>query len=68
MKNIRFLPKNVHFLVVKFSIYLNRCVFVMSRDSDQKPRSAASDLGQHCLPVTRLGVFSHQRFVFLDFL
>ena len=30
MKNIRiFLPENFHFLVVKFSIYLNRHVFVM---------------------------------------
>ena len=30
MKNIRFfLSENFHFLVVKFSIYLNRCVFVM---------------------------------------
>ena len=31
MKNIRFfLPENFHFLVVKFSIYLNRRVFVLS--------------------------------------
>ena len=30
MKNIRFfLPENFHFLVVKFSMYLNRRVFVM---------------------------------------
>ena len=30
MKNIRiFLFENFHFLVVKFSIYLNRCVLVM---------------------------------------
>ena len=30
MKNIRiFYPKNCHFLVVKFSVYLNRRVFVM---------------------------------------
>ena len=30
MKNIRFfLSENFPFLVVKFSIYLNRCVFVM---------------------------------------
>ena len=26
-----------------------------SGDPDQTPRSAASDLGLHCLPVTRLG-------------
>ena len=32
MKNIRFfLSENFHFLVVKFSVYLNRLVFVMSR-------------------------------------
>ena len=31
MKNIRiFLSENVHFLVVKFSVYLNRHVFVMT--------------------------------------
>ena len=31
MKNIRnFLYENFHFLVVKFSVYLNRRVFVMS--------------------------------------
>ena len=30
MKNIRiFYPKNCHILVVKFSVYLNRRVFVM---------------------------------------
>ena len=30
MKNIRiFLPENFHVLVVKFSVYLNRHVFVM---------------------------------------
>ena len=29
MKNIRFLSRNFHFLVVKFSVYLNRHVFVM---------------------------------------
>ena len=38
MKNIRiFLPENFHFLVVKFSVYLNRHVFVMmilSMDSE----------------------------------
>ena len=32
MENIRFfLSENFHFLVVKFSIYLNRRVFVMGR-------------------------------------
>ena len=31
-------------------------VFANSEDPDQTPRSAASDLGQHCLPITLLGV------------
>ena len=35
-------------------------IFANSRDPDQMPHSAASDLGLHCLPVTRLGVFSLQ--------
>ena len=29
--------------------------FANSGDPDQTPRSSASDLGLHCLPVTRLG-------------
>ena len=34
MKNIRFfLSENIQFLVVTFSIYLNRRVFVMSLDT-----------------------------------
>ena len=31
-------------------------VFANSGDPDQMPCSAASDLGQHCLPVILLGV------------
>ena len=31
-------------------------LFANSGDSDQTPRSVASDLGLHCLPVTLLGV------------
>ena len=31
-------------------------VFANSENLDQMPRSAASDLGLHCLPVTLLGV------------
>ena len=34
--------------------------FANSGDPDQTPRSVASDLGLHCLPVTRLGVSSLQ--------
>ena len=31
-------------------------LFANSGDPDQTPRSAASDLGLHCLPITILGV------------
>ena len=31
-------------------------LFANSGDPDHTPRSAASDLGLHCLPITRLGV------------
>ena len=31
-------------------------LFAKSEDLDQTPRSAASDLGLHCLPITLLGV------------
>ena len=31
-------------------------VFAKSEEPDQMPRSAASDLGLHCLPDTLLGV------------
>ena len=31
-------------------------LFANSGDPDQMPRSAASDLGLHCLPITLLGV------------
>ena len=36
-------------------------LFANSRGIDQTPRFAASDLGLHCLPVTRLKVSSLQR-------
>ena len=35
-------------------------LFANSGDSDETPHSAASDLGLHCLLVTRLGVSSLQ--------
>ena len=39
MKNIRmFYPNNCQFLVVKFSVYLNRRVLVMIFVKSQKPR------------------------------
>ena len=31
-------------------------LFVNSGDPDQKLRSTASNLGLHCLPITRIGV------------
>ena len=31
-------------------------LFANSEDPDQTPRSAASDLGLHCLPIILLGV------------
>ena len=34
--------------------------FANSEDADQRPRSAASDLGLYCLPITHLGVFRLQ--------
>ena len=38
-------------------IFLKKMVelFAISGDLDQTPRSVASDLDLHCLPVTRLG-------------
>ena len=41
MKNIKFLSENLKFLVVKFSIYLNRRVFVMHsiEDGKEEPQS-----------------------------
>ena len=35
-------------------------LFANSRDPDKTPLFAASNLGLHCLPVTRLGVSSFQ--------
>ena len=60
-KILEFLSEKFQFLVVKFSIYLNRRVFVMklfanSGDPDQTPLSATSDLGLYCLAVTLLWV------------
>ena len=40
-------------------------LFANNGDPDQFPRSAASDLGLHCLPVICLGVFSLQWVKFL---
>ena len=41
MKNIRFLSGNVSFLFVKFSIYLNRRIFVMVCDMRKKHNFAS---------------------------
>ena len=42
-------------------------LFANSRDPDKTPRSAVSDLGLYCLPVTRLGssVFNGLSTIFL---
>ena len=36
-------------------------VFANSGDPDQMPRSVASDLGLHCLPITLLGSSDYNR-------
>ena len=44
MKNIRgFLSENFHFLVIKFSVYLNRHVFVMNTMSSFLKESKEND-------------------------
>ena len=42
-------------------------VFANSGDPDQTPRSVASDLGLHCLPITILGVSRLQWVKFFTF-
>ena len=50
MKNISiFYLKNCHFLVVKFSVYLNRHVFVMQWRPWLDCTDVQSDQGLHCL-------------------
>ena len=41
-------------------------LFANSGDPDQTPRSAASDLGMHCVPVILLGVSSLQLVKYLS--
>ena len=41
-----FLSENFHFLVVKFSVYLNRCVFVMLDDNERLCTFRRSDSQQ----------------------
>ena len=41
-------------------------LFANSGDSDQTPRSAASDLGFHYLPVTRLWVYVFNGLILLS--
>ena len=45
-KKIRFLSENFQFLVVKFSIYLNRRVFVMRPNYHSYPYKSRSELSQ----------------------
>ena len=50
MKNIRFfLPENSQFWVVKFSVYLNRHVFVMNSGADEVVHFKLSMLEEHSL-------------------
>ena len=35
-------------------------LFANSGDPDQTPHPAATDMGLHCLPITRLGISSLQ--------
>ena len=41
-------------------------LFANSEDHDQMLQNAASDLDLHCLPVTHLGVSSHQWFKYVS--
>ena len=51
MKNIRFFYlKNFHFSVIKFSVYLNRHVFVMVNFDSYLPATYPY-LDLHCLPI-----------------
>ena len=66
MKNIRFfLSENFHFLVVKFSVYMNRHVFVMGSgvsevnniDAYQTAQQITCDRRMNCSRIT----FSHSQ-------
>ena len=42
-------------------------LFANSEDPDQTPRSAASDLGLHCLPITLSGISTLQWVKYINF-
>ena len=46
MKNIIFFPDNFHFLVVKFSVYLNRFVFVMTLKQELSGTKAYREISE----------------------
>ena len=48
--NLCFLPENFRFLEVKFSIYLNRRVFVMHRYSLTEPMCTADYIDEYKRP------------------
>ena len=54
MKISEFLSENLQFLVVKFSIYLNRCVFVMS---------ARQQVGEGGMFIFLLFLYCHSLFL-----
>ena len=56
-KRSEFLSENCHFWVVKFSVYLNRLVFVM--DSKHESRFCSENLGKN-------SVLQHDQFVLCD--
>ena len=54
MKNIRLLSENFHFLMVKFTVYLNRHVFVMGNVYDQRDKL---NLGFCCMHMLGRYIF-----------
>ena len=42
-------------MIFRYSYRKKAKLFANSGDPDQMPHSAASDLGLHCLPISRLG-------------
>ena len=54
MKNIRiFLSENLPFLIVKFSIYLNRRVFVMAKHLENRQSAVARAQLAHMLNLIK---------------
>ena len=56
MENIRFLSENFQLLVAKFSIYLNRRVFVMYDKTSKLTFAPSEDSDQHGLPSSLISL------------